>query len=49
MTDTIPLDEDARDCSKIEVISVGQMIGEAINRIHGGDSVSSIFDGVAEG
>lgn len=44
VTDTIPLDEEAQDCSKIDVVSVGQIIGEAINRIHGGDSVSSIFE-----
>lgn len=44
VTDTIPLGEDAEACSKIEVASVSQIIGEAINRIHGGDSVSSIFE-----
>ncbi len=44
VTDTVPLDDRAKACDKIEVVSVGQLLGEAIDRIHGGDSVSSIFD-----
>ena len=44
VTDTIPLDERARQCETISVVSVDRVVGEAITRIHGGDSVSSIFD-----
>jgi ribose-phosphate pyrophosphokinase len=44
VTDTIPLSEAARNCGKIEVISVSSLLAEAIRRIHGNDSVSSLFD-----
>lgn len=43
VTDTIPLNDAGRACSKIEVCSVADIIGEAIRRVHGGDSVSSLF------
>jgi len=42
-TDTIPLSEAAKACGKIETISVAPLIGEAIKRINGNDSVSSLF------
>jgi ribose-phosphate pyrophosphokinase len=44
VTDTIPLDDEAKDCETIEVVSVSEIVGEAIKRIHGGTSVSSLFD-----
>lgn len=44
VTDTIPLSEAAKKCGKFEVISVAQLLAEAIKRIHGNDSVSSLFD-----
>jgi ribose-phosphate pyrophosphokinase len=44
VTDTIPLSERAKDCGKFEVISVASLLAEAIKRIHGNDSVSSLFD-----
>lgn len=44
VTDTIPLRESAERCDKIEVISVADVLAEAIKRIHGNDSVSSLFD-----
>lgn len=44
VTDTIPLSEAAKNCGKIEVISVAPVLAEAIKRIHGNDSVSSLFD-----
>jgi ribose-phosphate pyrophosphokinase len=44
VTDTIPLGEAARHCSKIKVLTVAGLLGEAIKRIHSGDSVSSLFD-----
>jgi len=43
VSDTIPLRENAKACSKIRVVSVAALIGEAIRRIHTGDSVSSLF------
>lgn len=44
VTDTIPLSEAAIASGKIEVVSVAQLLGEAIRRIHDNDSVSSLFD-----
>jgi len=44
VTDTIPLSEAAQKCGKIEVVSVAPVLAEAIKRIHGNDSVSSLFD-----
>lgn len=44
VTDTIPLSEQAKSCSKIQVISVAGVLAEAIRRIHDHDSVSSLFD-----
>lgn len=43
VTNTIPLPED-KNTSKIKVISVAPMLGEAIKRIHRGESVSSLFN-----
>jgi ribose-phosphate pyrophosphokinase len=44
VSDSIPLTEKGRACSKIKVVSFAQMIGEAMNRIHEEKSVSSLFD-----
>lgn len=44
VTDSIPLSEQAKSCGKIDVISVASLLAEAIKRIHGNDSVSSLFD-----
>lgn len=44
VTNTIPLNESARKCPKVKVISVAAILGQAINRIHREDSVSSLFD-----
>ncbi len=43
VTDTIPLTERAKSCKKIKVVSVSQLIGEAIKRIMAGDSLSALF------
>ena len=43
VTDTIPLDEQATLCQKIEVLTVSELLGKAIRRIHNADSVSSLF------
>ena len=43
VTDTIPLRDD-KYSDKIKVVSVGKVFGEAILRLHNGESVSSLFD-----
>lgn len=43
VTDTIPLKENARACDKIKVLSISELIGEAIIRSFTGDSVTSLF------
>jgi len=43
VTDTIPLSEAAANCSKIYQLSISKLLGEAIKRIYGDDSVSSLF------
>ncbi len=43
VTNTIPLSEKAKSCSKIEVLSVAELLGETIKRIHNSDSVSTLF------
>lgn len=43
ITDTIPLDDMCK-VDKIEVVSVSHILGEAIRRINGNESVSIIFD-----
>ncbi len=44
VTDTIPLTAEAKAVSKIKVLSVASMLGEAIKRIHRNESVSSLFN-----
>lgn len=43
ITDTIPLSEHIKCCSKIKVLSVADIFGEAISRINLEESVSSLF------
>jgi ribose-phosphate pyrophosphokinase len=43
VTDTIPLSNEAKNCSKIKQLTVAPLLAEAIKRIHGNDSVSSLF------
>jgi ribose-phosphate pyrophosphokinase len=43
VTNTIPLRDNAKACKKIKVLSVSNLLGEAIRRIHSEDSVSSLF------
>jgi ribose-phosphate pyrophosphokinase len=43
VTDTVPLKPNAADCDKIQVLSIAELVGEAIIRSHRGDSVTSLF------
>jgi len=43
VTDTIPLRSEALHCRKIRQLSVAELLGEAIRRIHEAKSVSSLF------
>jgi len=43
VTDTIPLAQNALDCDKIKVLTISQLVGEAIIRSFRGDSVTSLF------
>jgi len=44
VTDTIPLGQAAKLCSKIKVLSVSGFLAEAILRIHRNESLSPLFD-----
>ena len=43
VTDTVPLHEKARACSRIKVLSVSGLLSEAVRRIYYNDSVRSLF------
>jgi ribose-phosphate pyrophosphokinase len=43
VTDTIPINQEGSGCKKIKVLSVANLFGEAIKRIHNNESVSSLF------
>ncbi len=43
ITDTIPLRKEAEGTKKIKQLSTARLLGEAIKRIHHGDSISSLF------
>ena len=43
ITDTVPLGEKAQLSDKIRVLSVAELLAEAIRRIHEDESVSSLF------
>jgi ribose-phosphate pyrophosphokinase len=43
ITDTIPLQPEARDCPKLQVVTIAPLLGEAIRRINNEESVSSLF------
>lgn len=43
ITDTIPLNDNARACSKIRQLSVAGMLAETLRRVHLEESVSSLY------
>ncbi len=44
VSDTIPLSEEGAQCNQIKVVSVANLLAEAIRRIHEDASVSSLFE-----
>jgi ribose-phosphate pyrophosphokinase len=43
VTDTLPLSDSGRKCTKIEVLTVASLFAEAIRAIHFDDSISRLF------
>ena len=43
MTNTIPLTGERANCTKIKVLSVARLLGQAIRSIHEETSVSKLF------
>jgi len=43
VTDTIPLQPEAKDCEKLQVETIAPLLSEAIRRINNEESVSSLF------
>ncbi len=43
VTNTIPLSETGKKCEKIKVLSVANLLGDAIMRIHNSDSIAALF------
>jgi len=43
-TNSIPMTDKEQECSKLETLSIAELLAEAIKRIHNEDSVSSLFE-----
>lgn len=43
VANTVKMSQEGLDSDKINVLSVGRLLGEAVKRIHHGDSISSLF------
>jgi len=43
VTDSIQLTSEAKKCDKIKQLSIAELFGKAIRRIHGNDSISALF------
>jgi len=46
VTNTIPQDQNMKECPKIQIIDVSMILAEAIRRTHNGESVSYLFSNV---
>ena len=46
VTNTIPQEENMRQCAKIRCIDISMILAEAIRRTHNGESVSYLFSNV---
>lgn len=44
VTDTIPLSDDAKACTKIRQVSIAPMLAESLRRINNEESISAMFD-----
>ena len=44
VTDTIPLNEEAQNCSKIRQLSMARLLAESIRRVSNEESISAMFD-----
>jgi ribose-phosphate pyrophosphokinase len=44
VTDTIPLRDDAKKCSKIRQLPLARFLGESIRRVSNEESVSAMFE-----
>jgi ribose-phosphate pyrophosphokinase len=44
VTDTIPLSDAAKNCSKIRQVSLSGMLAETVRRINNEESISAMFD-----
>ena len=44
VTDTIPLGEKAKNCSRIRQLSMAKLLGESIRRVSNEESISAMFD-----
>ena len=43
VTDTIPLSDDAKSCDRIEIMTMSNVLAEAIRRVNEEESLSSMF------
>ena len=43
VTNSVNINDEKRKCSKLVVLSIAQLLGEAIRRIHNEESISSLF------
>jgi ribose-phosphate pyrophosphokinase len=44
VADTVPLSEESKKIRNLKVLTVAELLGEAIHRIHNDESVSEIFE-----
>lgn len=44
VTNSVPLRDELKKSNKIKVLSIARLLGEAVKRIHHGDSISSLFE-----
>jgi ribose-phosphate pyrophosphokinase len=46
VTDTIPLNDKAAELKNVKILTVSELLGEAIKRIHRNESISSMFNSI---
>ena len=44
VTDTLPLSENAKECSKIKCVTTSELFSQAIRSIHRESSISTLFE-----